>query len=135
MLQNEIAPPPVLSRLSGGGLRLMPGRQASPRAPGACRRSAARRLPGAACRTCSVLWPPTAAALCRVAFAGGLFPFPAFERSRAFFLPLSFFPRCFISRSCTDSGLLRGVTFARVERPPASDGRRDPPPPRHRRRC
>ena len=30
MLQNEIAPPPVLSRLSGGGLRLMPGCQAPP---------------------------------------------------------------------------------------------------------
>lgn len=125
--------PPALPRLTGGGLHLMSGCQALLGAPGACRRSPVPRFPVAACWTCAALWPPTAAALCRVAFAGGLFPFHAFERSRALFLPLCSFPPCFISRSCTNRGPLRGVMLARVCASRRPHERRALPP-RHRRR-
>src|SRR5712671_2190607 len=53
---------------------------APPRALDACRRPLTRRLPWAARWTRAALWPPPAAALCRAAFAGGLVPFPVFER-------------------------------------------------------
>src|SRR5437870_11638641 len=74
----------------------------------------AHGLPGAARWTRAALWPPPAAALCRAAFAGGLVPFHAFEKSLAIFAPSCSSLPCFIQRSCTDAGPLRGVVLTRV---------------------
>src|SRR5215472_7811589 len=83
-----------------------------------CQRFPARRLLGAVRWTCAALWPPTAAALYRAAFAGGLVPFHAFERSRAIFAPSCSLASVFRPTSSTDAGPLRGVGLARVSASP-----------------
>ena len=102
---------------------------------GACRCSLARRLPGATCWRHAAPWLPTAAALCRVAFAGGLFPFHSFERSRALFWPWCFFSPCFFRDSCPDRGPLRchprpgcrvAATYGRLPLSPAALKRSGP---------
>src|SRR5438128_9672180 len=88
--------------------------QAPRAALGAYRRPPARRLPCAARRHRDALLPPTAAALCRAAFAGGPFPWHAFERSRAIASPSCSSLRVLCLRSRTHAGRLRGVVIDRV---------------------
>src|SRR4029453_7624980 len=87
---------------------------APPVALGTSRRSPARRLPWAARWRHAALWPPTAAALCRVACAGGLVPFHAFERSLVIFSPSCPSLQWFIPHSRTAVSPLYGVVLGRV---------------------